>query len=141
MKKLLITSAFTLSLVFLLSSFSKVQASTFEKSKLIGTWEQCDSLGNSVETGMGITKYKIITPETFTVIQGYKEKGIFGGIFFGSYLLENDIYTEILTYTDPQMLSIKGTKNLFYIVFDNDLMHINGINNPYKQVWKKVVKL
>jgi hypothetical protein len=135
MKKLIL---FTLGIcmLFLFAAQGNAQ-SAIDKTKLIGTWEQCDSLGNEMPVGPGIKEYKVITPESFTVLQASKEKGTFMGIFFGSYSIENDTYIENLNYTIPQAAGAKGTKNLFYIVFKNDLMFINGINNPYKQVWKK----
>ncbi|HEY5590115.1 MAG TPA: hypothetical protein VIK55_03765 [Paludibacter sp.] len=141
MKKTLILSALTISLVFLFSSICNAQSSTIDKTKLIGIWQQCDSIGEPVKTGPGYTEYKIITPESFTVLEVNKENGTFVAVFFGRYTLENDTYTETLTYTTPQMVGVKGTKNLFNIAFKNNLWYIYGINNQYKQVWKKMDKI
>ena len=138
MKKQLILSALTFCIVFLFSSICIAQTSSIDKTKLIGIWQQCDSLGNPVQSESGFTEYKVLTPESFTVLKANKETGVFVGIFFGSYSLENDTYIETLTYATPQLISIKGTKNLFNIAFKNNLLYISGINNPYKQIWEKV---
>jgi len=141
MKKHLILSAITISLVFLFSSIGSAQTSTIDKSKLVGIWQQCDSTGVPVITGPGFNEYKIITPESFNVLEVNKEDGTFIAVFFGTYTYENEIYTETLTYTTPQMVSAKGTKNSFYIAFRNNLLYINGINNSYKQVWKRMDRI
>jgi len=137
MKKKLTLSALIFVIAFIFNSICSAQTSSIDKTKLIGIWQQCDSVGNPVPTVSGFTEYKLLTPESFTVLKVNKETGVFVGIFFGSYSLENDTYTETLTYATPQLISIKGTKNLFYIDLKNDLLYISGINNPYKQIWKK----
>lgn len=136
MKKQSIIILLSICMLFLFGVKGNAQ-STIDKSKLIGTWEQCDSLGNAKPIGPSIKEFKVITPQSFTVLQASKEKGVFMGIFFGTYSVENDTYIESLDFTMPQGTGDKGTKNLFYIVFKNDLMFIRGINNPYNQVWKK----
>jgi hypothetical protein len=94
-------------------------------------------LGNAKFIGSGVKEFKVITPQSFTVLQASKEKGVFMGVFFGTYTVENDTYIENLDFTLTQGNASKGTKNLFYVVFKKDLMFIRGINNPYNQVWKK----
>jgi len=141
MKKNLILSVLTISLVFLFSSIVSAQTTAFDKSKLLGIWQQCDSTGVPEMTGPGFNEYKIITPESFMVMEVNKEDGTFIAVFFGTYSFENEIYTETLTYTTPQMVSAKGSKNLFYIAFKNNLLYIYGINNAYKQVWKRMDKI
>lgn len=127
-------------LVSLFFVFSHAQ-STIDKAKLIGTWQQVDSLGNPVRVSPDVSEYKIITPETFTVVQSINSKGFFIGIFLGTYTLENDTYVENICYTNPAAIKAIGTKNLFYATLKNDLFYISGINNPYKQIWKKIDKL
>jgi hypothetical protein len=88
-----------------------------------------------------VTEYKIITPETFTVLQSVKSKGFFIGIFFGTYVLENETYIETIVYANPMGVKMDGMKNLFYANQRNDLLYIWGINNQFKQIWKKIDKL
>jgi hypothetical protein len=126
--------------VLVFTSFAICQT-TIDKSKLVGIWEQTDSIGNSLDIGKGMREYKIITPETFTVIHANRLNGTFFSLFIGSYSLENDTYVEVLNYVNPGAVKMIGTKNVFYLFLKNDLLYIVGINNPYKQIWKKLSKL
>lgn len=122
-------------------SFTFAQQPVIERSQLIGTWEQVDSLGNPVIFNGGLSEYKIITPETFSVIQVLRSKGYMLGLFLGTYVLENDTYIENISYAIPNAASMVGSRNLFFIALKNDLLYINGMNNSYKQIWKKMEKL
>jgi len=110
-------------------------------SQLIGTWQQVDTLGNPIMSDKDYCEYKIITAQTFSVVQITKSKGFFIGIFFGTYKVENDTYIENITYANPGAVKMIGTKNLFYYALKDNLLYISGMNNPYKQVWKKIDKL
>jgi hypothetical protein len=131
---------FTGIFMFLVLSGAYAQTSV-ERSQLVGTWQQVDSLGNPLMAGKDFCEYKIITPETFSVVQVVKSKGYFISVFFGTYNLENDTYIENITYANPGAIKLLGTKNLFYFALKNNLMYVSGMNNPYKQIWKKIDKL
>ena len=139
MKKLLILSAIIIGLVFLFSDFSKAQSSSFDKSKLVGTWKLCDSTGKTDLTGNG--RYKIISSNTFAVVEADKKNNFFSGDFIGTYTLENDTYIETIDLTNPSMYQYKGLKNSFKIEFKGDLMYSKGIGNPYNEIWKRVDNL
>jgi transcriptional regulator with XRE-family HTH domain len=139
MKKLLILTAIIIGLVFLFSDFSKAQSSSFDKSKLVGTWKLCDSSGNVDLTGNG--RYKIITSNTFAVVEADQKNSFFSGEFIGTYTLENDTYVETINLTNPAMHQYKGLKNSFKIEFKGDLMYSKGIGNPYNEIWKRVDNL
>jgi len=112
-----------------------------DRSQLVGTWQQVDSLGNPLMSNKDLCEYKIITPETFSVVQVVKSKGYFISVFLGTYNLENDTYIENITYANPGAIKMVGTKNLFYFTLKNKLLYVSGMNNPYKQIWKKIDKL
>lgn len=140
MKKQFILSILVLS--FLFAGAANVRAQdTIDRSSLVGTWQQCDSTGKTLVMDAGVIEYKMITPETFSVIQARKEDHICMVVFFGTYNIENDIYTEMLDFATPAMVMAKGGKNAFYISMKNDLLYIKGINNSYNQIWKKAEKL
>lgn len=140
MKKRFILSLLVFS--FLIAGTANVRAQgTVDRSKLMGTWQQCDSTGKVIIGDAGVIEYKMITPEAFSVIQARKEDHICMVVFFGTYNIENDIYTETLDFATPGMVMAKGGKNAFYISMKNDLLYIKGINNSYNQIWKKAEKL
>jgi hypothetical protein len=131
---------FTGILMVLVLSGAYAQTSV-DRSQLVGTWQQVDSLGNPLMANKDFCEYKIITPETFSVVQVVKSKGYFISMFLGTYNLENDTYIENITYANPGAIKMVGTKNLFYFALKNNLMYVSGMNNPYKQIWKKIDKL
>lgn len=140
MKKLLHFSV--LSLFCMLCFLPDVNAqNAVNRSDLVGTWQQCDSTGKALVMDAGVIEYKLITPENFAVLQVRKESGVFMAIFFGTYTVENNVYTEMLDYTTPSMAIAKGGKNMFNISIKNNLLYIKGINNSYNQIWKKAEKL
>lgn len=112
-----------------------------DRAALVGTWQQVDSLGRPFVLDKKVVEYKIITPQTFTVIQALPEKGIFGGIFMGEYTLEGDTYIEKIRYCNPNALAMVGSKNLFTVTLKDGILLLHGINNTYNQRWKKTDKL
>jgi len=139
MKKLLILSALTISLVFFFTSISKAQgASTFNKTEFVGTWQLCNYEG--IASSTGTVRYKIITPETFVVVELNKDNNTYQSIFFGSYTLENGTYEETINFTSPALVSFKGLKNSFKLELKKDLLYSKGIGNPYNEIWKRIKK-
>jgi len=138
MKKLMISSAIILCMAFVFSDFSKAQSS-FDKSKLIGTWELCDASGKTIETGN--VRYKIISSNSFVVVETDQKNHFYSGDFMGSYTIDNDTYVETISFTIPTLYKYKGIKSSFKIELKGDLMYTKGINNFYNEIWKKVDKL
>lgn len=133
--------SFLLGFLLVLAVSGTYAQTSVANSQLIGTWQQVDSLGNSVMADKDYCEYKIITAQTFSVVQITKSKGFFIGIFFGTYKVENDTYIENIIYANPGAVKMIGTKNLFYYSLKDNLLYISGMNNPYKQIWKKIDKL
>ena len=136
MKKLIILSSITICMVFLFSSLTKAQS--VDKTKLIGTWQLCD--GNAKAATTGSVRVKIISDESFSVLEVDQDKSYFSGYFIGTYTLDNDVYTETITFTNPAMYQYKGVTNKFKIEFKGDLMYVNGIGNSYNEIWKRLKK-
>jgi len=135
MKKLLILSAVTIGMVFLFAGFSKVKASTFDKSEIAGTWQLCDSVGMAREAGS--VRFKIISTSTFVVLEVDKDKHFCATDFIGTCSMENGIYTETIEYTTPALCGFKKVKNSFKIEFKDDFMYVKGIGNSYNEIWKR----
>jgi len=138
MKKVLILSL-TLILIFGCS----LSALGSLKSKIVGTWQLCDKQTQQVDTtynDFNQMRYKLITPTNFMVIEvKYYDKVLYGG-FFGTYTLEKDVYTEFIDLTGTGYGIYQGKGNRFKIKIKGDYLYIDGINNPYSEVWKRVVK-
>jgi transcriptional regulator with XRE-family HTH domain len=136
MKKLLILSSITICMVFLFTDLTR--AESVNKTKLVGTWQLCD--GNAKIATTGSVRIKLISDESFSVAEVDQDKSYFSGYFIGTYTLDNDVYTETITLTNPAMYKYKGVTNKFKIEFKGDLMYVSGIGNPYNEIWKKIKK-
>lgn len=112
-----------------------------DKMALVGTWQQVDSLGQPLPIGNKMTEYKVITPQTFTVIQAFTEKSLFAGVFMGEYTLDGDTYIEKISLCSPNAVSMVGAKNMFTVFLKGDILSLHGINNMYRQYWKKLDRL
>ena len=138
MKKLLVLSALTLCLAFFGSSFVWAQNSNVTKSKLVGTWVLCNSHNEPLYLQNNMAEFKVITPETFTVLMLSKDNNSIFAEIMGTYSIKDDIYTETITNTCRGMTDVPSTVNIFEIKLKDDLMLIEGKNNIYNQTWKKV---
>lgn len=111
------------------------------KNQFIGTWQICgpDSLVDNNRQGQkGLTQYKVITNETFTVLMIQKTNNLFSSVFTGTYSVKDGIYTENIQYSAPALNESVGSKNAFKSEIKNGFWIIKGINNPYNEVWKKI---
>ena len=138
MRKLMILSAFTLCLVFVSTGFLWAQKKDRINDKLVGTWVLCNSHGEPMYSKNNTSEFKVITPETFTVLVLNKEKKTVFAELMGTYTLVKNVYTETITNAFQGMTDYPGTINVFDIKFKEGLLIIDGQNNTYTQTWKKV---
>lgn len=126
-------------LIGMILLFTTVSFSVEGKSikKFIGTWTQCDKDGHIVALNQNnVREYKIITPDQFLV---YQSNGTMAQmIFSGTIRIDKDILSETLLVSTPSMVSENGKVNSFRFRFEKGLLFIEGTNNKYKQIWKKV---
>jgi len=136
MKKVL-----ALSLTLILIFGCSLSAADSLKSKIVGTWQLCNKQTLQVDTtfnDFNQMRYKLITPTNFMLTEvKYYNKVLYGG-FFGTYTLEEDIYTETIDLAAAGYKLFLGQKNSFQIKIEGDMMYIKGLNNPYDEVWKRV---
>lgn len=126
---------FGLILLFTTVSFS-VEGKSIKK--LIGTWTQCDKNGHIVALNENnVREYKIITRDQFLVYQSNEKMAIM--IFSGKLRIDKDILSETILISTPNMVSENGKVNSFRYRFDKGLLYIEGTNNQYNQIWKKVI--
>ena len=113
------------------------------KDSLTGTWQMCNLKDSLVETNYsgrnGLVRYKIITPETFMVIDIQKDHKALYGAFIGTYTVDKNVYTEYLKYAGNGYQKYLGEKNSFTIKIKKGLLFIKAINNKYDdEIWAKV---
>ncbi len=138
MKKLSILSGLTIGLVLLLFNLNvNAESKAKLKESLIGTWQKCDSSGTVITKGT--VRYKVITPETFVVMEVNKDTRNFVGDFVGTYTVTSDgEYTESINYTMSCYSSYQNVKNTFKVEIKNDRLYVTGKNNQYNEIWTKV---
>lgn len=113
------------------------------KSKMVGTWQLLNKNTMQVDTlfdGNNQVRYKLITPTNFMVTEVKNDMKVLYGAFFGTYTLEKDVYTEYLNSTGMGYGFYLGQVNRFKVRIKGDLMYIQGIGNPWDEVWKRVAK-
>lgn len=138
MKKVLV-----LSLSLVLMFCCTLPATSGLKSKIVGTWQLLNKQTLQADTAFDTPsqmRYKLITATNFMVTDVKNDPKVLYGAFFGSYTLEKGVYTEYLNYTGMGYGFYLGQVNRFKIQIKGNLMYIQGIGNPYDEVWKKVAK-
>jgi len=111
------------------------------QSKMIGTWEVCSNDGSPdpAYSNRGYIVYKIITEDSFMNTDILEKPQEITDAVWGTYSLDNDIYTEHIKYTSSRYSFLhKKNTNLFEVTIQGDLMFLKGINNNFTSTWKKV---
>ena len=81
---------------------------------------------------------KIITGNSFSVLQKSPENPFFTLFFQGTYELTDSTYIEKIEYQIGKAGSPEITY-LFKSEIKDGLWYINGQNNPYNQVWRRKI--
>lgn len=137
MKKLTILTAIALCIMFAGTSYVFAQKKCYSNN-LVGTWVICNSQGVPMYSKNNTAEFKVITPETFTVLVLNKANKTVLAELMGTYTLKENVYTETITNAHPSMVDFPGTENIFEIEFKGDLLIIQGQNNSYNQTWCRV---
>lgn len=141
MRKLTILSLpviLTTILILTINSDANARNKKIHKKDLIGTWQCCglDSIPENID---GNVSYKQISTNTITMSTINLSENLIVSSFCASYTLEKNILTEFIEYTDNgHWHKFLGKKNAFKIRIEGDLMFKEGVNNPYKEIWKRV---
>ena len=109
-----------------------------QNQKIIGTWLECkqDSTVNTNRYNKGFVMYKIISDKSFINVDIKKRKNY--NTIYGSYELRDGIYTEFVESTSSGFKHVLGEKNSFKVKFVGDLMILDGLNNNYNSIWKRL---
>jgi len=143
MKKLTILSISFLTLCTIIFSacLSTRRAATVQPS-LLGTWQLLkDGVPDTTyDNQPGQIRYKTITPGKFVVTDMKLKQGIMYAAFYGSLTVDKDTYTELIEATGGGGYAryMDGRKGLFKYSITDSLLTINGVNNNYNEVWKRV---
>ncbi|GAA3963114.1 transcriptional regulator with XRE-family HTH domain [Mucilaginibacter dorajii] len=142
MKKLTILSIFSLTVcTVILSACLSTKKAISSPNPLVGTWQILNSNGirdTMYSNQQGLTRYKMITTDRFIVLDVLYKQGLMAAAMSGPYTIDNNIYTENITTAGNGYNRFLGAKNAFKYKITDSLLYINGINNPYNEVWKKV---
>ncbi|SHG56145.1 protein of unknown function [Salegentibacter echinorum] len=140
MKKIIKQSVFAITVMMTIISCG-VQKVNSPKDDLIGTWQMCNAAGEVEENLYGNKnqiRYKIISSDKFTLIDlNSKHKQVLNS-FVGSYTIDKDVYTEHILYTNSNFNTLLGDTFSYKYKIEDDLLTIEGIGNPYNEIWKKV---
>ncbi len=144
MKKLTVLSLLPILLGTLILTYGCVVRhtnKTVDRGQLIGTWQICnpDSTAATNLYGNGLAKYKVITNSSFTVSEIKKKTNIIIGAFSGIYSLDKNKYTESVLKTNGYWgHDLSGENRTYKIEIKDGYLFMEGINNPYKEIWMKV---
>ncbi len=132
MKKLLILSVLLFAISAGLYSGIKGNHKHNVSHPFVGTWELVSNSKNH-------QRFKMITPTHFSVNDINVKGKRFKGFFLGSYKIEGDsVYSEKIEYVGDKLDGFLGVENTFTYKFKDGFLYLTGINNGFKEVWKKV---
>ncbi|MDB5284926.1 MAG: family transcriptional regulator [Bacteroidota bacterium] len=142
MKKLSILSIILLSIcTVVLSACLTTKKVVSNKNSIIGTWQILNSRGlldSSYANQPGITRYKMISNDKFVILDVKYRESLMSAAMAGNYAIYDDVYTETIHTAGMGYSGFLGVRNTFKYKVTDSLMYINGLNNSYKEVWKRV---
>ena len=107
------------------------------QNRIDGTWQMCNA-DSTVNYNDGLVSYKIYSKGNYVLSQVFMGTNNIALAFWGIYSLENNVWDETITYTTSNVSSISGKHYLFKIKLDKDYLVINGINNQFNELWKRI---
>jgi len=107
------------------------------QNKIDGTWQMCNA-DSTVNYNDGVESYKIYSKGNYVLSKVLKGTTNIVLAFWGVYSLENNVWDETITYTTSNVSTISGQHFLFRIKIDKDYLVINGINNQFNELWKRI---
>jgi len=119
-------------------SEAKNTAQTLDlQNRIDGTWQMCNA-DSTVNYDDGFESYKIYSKGNYVLSKVLKGTTNIALAFWGIYSLENNVWDETITFTTTNVSSITGQHFQFKIKLDKDYLVINGINNQFNELWKRI---
>lgn len=138
-KKTILTVPVVMLCILFMASCFNADAQRRLQKKMIGTWQVCNedsTLATKLSNMEDLSRYKVITKESFSVMHFGKQNKQVYGAFYGTYSLKKKVYTEKVMYTNYG--DVMGAENSFKVKVNKDYMFLTGINNDWSEIWKKV---
>ncbi len=142
MKKLTILSIFFLTIcTVVLSACFSARTVIHNQNTLVGTWQILNSKGvrDSMYNGQpGLIRYKMVTDNKFINLDVLYNQNLMYAGMAGTYSIYDNVYTETITTVGNNYGAYLGIRNTFKYKVVDSVLYVNGINNPYNEVWKRV---
>ncbi|BDD11064.1 hypothetical protein FUAX_34960 [Fulvitalea axinellae] len=110
-------------------------------SPLVGTWQHCgkDSVPiNNYYRKEGLRRFKVFTEKDFVVVNVLDPDKLCNCEIVGSYTLKDSTYVEKVGYVMPKLRMLIGKENTFKFRIEGDYMFVEGTNNPFNEIWKRM---
>lgn len=121
-----------------MESAPTVTASSDIANKLIGAWVLVGTPGKVGPVPKKGGRIKFYTGKYYCITQCDPKNGVVIFHHGGTYTLDGNVCTETVQYANPTTMSFIGkTNGHFNIKIEADTMTLIGIDNPWKEVWKK----
>lgn len=105
---------------------------------LIGTWVLVGTPGNVGEAPTAVSRFKFFTGKHWCITHSDTKNGVVTFHHGGTYALNGNEYIETVEYANPTTMNFIGkTNGHFTIKIEDDLLTLIGIDNPWKEVWKR----
>jgi len=106
---------------------------------LKGAWILVGKPGHVSEPPSDGGRIKIFTGSHWCMTQAHTKNGVVLFHHGGTYTLDGTTYHERLEFANPSTMSYIGATNGdFTLTIEGDTLTDIGINNPWKEVWKRV---
>lgn len=142
MKKLTILSISCLGIcTVILSACFSTKETVIKPNPIVGTWQILNSNGlrdTMYGNQPGLARYKMITNDNFINLDVRRKDNMMGACMSGPYTISNGVYTEIITTVGMGYNAFLNARNAFKYQLTDSVLYLNGINNNYNEVWKKV---
>jgi beta-lactamase regulating signal transducer with metallopeptidase domain len=121
-----------------LTTLTDAQSGGTDNSKsLVGNWVWVGAPGEVGEAPAAGGRFKLVTDRTWAVTQADPQTGEVLFHHGGTYALNGKKYAETVSYADASTSNLVGKTFKFEIKQDGDTLNLIGIENPWKEVWKR----
>ncbi|MCU4163718.1 helix-turn-helix domain-containing protein [Carboxylicivirga caseinilyticus] len=138
---IIVSTLIIVTAVLLAFLYPEDKSSVTIENSLIGKWRLCitdDTPWEDLFERKGYYRYKIISTETFIVVDTDSLSKNFYSYFMGNYQAYNGIYSETIQHTDSCFSMMADVTNIFKYILKGDTLYLEGTNNCYNEIWKKV---
>ena len=107
-------------------------------NKLLGTWVLVGAPGSVGEAPAVGGRLKALTDGHWSLTQADPVSGATVFHHGGTWTLRDDVYAETVDYANENTSPMIHHTFKFKVKLDGDLLTLTGVENPWKEVWKRV---